>query len=479
MEKLLNYFPRYTLNVSGGIVNPTERLPVGATILLSLQHALAMTGSTIIGPLLMGFNPNTALLFSGIGTLIFFICTGGRVPSYVGSSFAFIGVVNAATGFKYQAGGPGNPHIPIASGGILVCGFIYLAISFIVILAGHRWLEILMPPVVTGAVVVAIGLNLAGAALGQASASGFDAWMSFTTVLAVALVTMYAPGFLKRLPILIGCVFGYLVHFLLGLGGVGPGIDFTAVKNSRWIGMPPTAVPVFDGTAISLIAPVSIILAAENIGHIKAVSYMTNSNLDKYLGRAFLGDSLATIVAASCGSIGTTTYAENIGVMSITKIFSTQVFVFAAIVGIILGLCPGFGAIIQTIPSGVFGGLSIVLFGLIAVTGARIWVTSNVDFSRPRNLITAGVAVVLGCGMVDGLVVSFGVVKIDGIGCSTASAIILYQLLREDWGDIFRACLGRSRKNTEPASVMRVEDEKEGELPTSACPSPRPDDKTL
>ncbi|KAG0375050.1 hypothetical protein BGX24_009599 [Mortierella sp. AD032] len=326
-----------------------------------------------------------------------------------------------------------------------------------------------MPPVVTGAVVVAIGLNLAGAALAQASASGFDAWMSFTTVIAVALVTMYAPGPLRRLPILLGGITGYLVHLILGYCGVGPGIDFTAVKNSDWFGMPPTHAPVFEGSAISLIAPVAVVLIVENTGHVKAVGAMTGHSLDKYIGRAFLGDAIATMVSAACGSTGVTTYAENIGVMSITKIFSTQTFLFAAVVAIILGVIPGFGAIIQTIPSGVFGGLSIILFGLIAVTGARIWVTANVDFSRPRNLITAGVSVVLGCGMVNGLVVSFGVVKIDGIGCSTLSAIILYQILREDWGDIFRSLVGKSKKGKGANPVMMVADPPKGDsdLPIS------------
>ncbi|KAF9080404.1 hypothetical protein BGX23_002204 [Mortierella sp. AD031] len=466
---LSNYFPCYTLNVSGGVVNPTERLPVAQTVFLSLQHVLAMFGSTVVGPLLMGFNPNTALFFSGIGTILFFICTGGRVPSYVGSSFAFIGVVNSATEFKYVPGGPGNPNVPLASGGILVAGAIYFAVALIVMLAGHRWIEYVMPPVVTGAVVVAIGLNLAGAALAQASASGFDAWMSFTTVIAVALITMYAPGPLRRLPILLGGITGYLVHLILGYCGVGPGIDFTAVKNSKWFGMPPTHAPVFEGSAISLIAPVAVVLIVENTGHVKAVGAMTGHSLDKYMGRAFLGDAIATMVSAACGSTGVTTYAENIGVMSITKIFSTQTFLFAAVVAIILGVIPGFGAIIQTIPSGVFGGLSIILFGLIAVTGARIWVTSNVDFSRPRNLITAGVSVVLGCGMVNGLVVSFGVVKIDGIGCSTLSAIILYQILREDWGDIFRSLVGKSKKGKGANPVMMVADspKSDSDLPIS------------
>lgn len=307
---LSNYFPSYTLNVSGGIVNPTERLPAAQAVFLSLQHVLAMFGSTVVGPLLMGFNPNTALFFSGIGTILFFICTGGRVPSYVGSSFAFIGVVNSATGFKYVPGGPSNPNVPLASGGILVAGAIYFAVALIVMLAGHSWIEYIMPPVVTGAVVVAIGLNLAGAALAQASASGFDAWMSFTTVIAVALITMYAPGPLRRLPILLGGITGYLVHLILGYCGVGPGIDFTAVKNSRWFGMPPTHAPVFEGSAISLIAPVAVVLIVENAGHVKAVGAMTGHSLDKYMGRAFLGDAIATMVSAACGSTGVTTYGN-------------------------------------------------------------------------------------------------------------------------------------------------------------------------
>lgn len=423
------YFPRWKINTSGSIVSPDERLPLGPSLLLGLQHVLAMFGSTVVAPLLMGFDPNTALLFSGIGTLIFFIFVGGRVPSYLGSSFAFLGVVATATG--HQLGTGPNPNISVALGGIIAAGAVYAIIAIIVMLAGYKWLDYLMPPTVTGTVVMVIGLNLSGSAIKQAATSFFDAWMALVTILAVALISVYAPGLLRRLPILIGGLIGYVVYALFGLAGIGTKIDFSQVSKAAWIGLPQFTNPTFNANAISIIAPVAIILAAENIGHIKAVGAMTGSNLDKYLGRAFLGDSVATILSGFCGGTGVTTYAENIGVMAVNKVYSTLIFVIASIVAILLGFCPKFGAIIATIPNGVFGGLSIVLFGLIAVTGGRIWVENKVDFSKSSNLIPAGVALVIGTGLTGGLAVRFGTIAIDGIGLATFASIILYQLLRE------------------------------------------------
>ena len=423
------YFPRWKINTSGSIVSPDERLPLGPSLLLGLQHVLAMFGSTVVAPLLMGFDPNTALLFSGIGGLIFFIFVGGRVPSYLGSSFAFLGVVATATG--HQLGTGPNPNISVALGGIIAAGAVYAIIAIIVMLAGYKWLDYLMPPTVTGTVVMVIGLNLSGSAIKQAATSFFDAWMALVTILAVALISVYAPGLLRRLPILIGGLIGYVVYALFGLAGIGTKIDFSQVSKAAWIGLPQFTNPTFNANAISIIAPVAIILAAENIGHIKAVGAMTGSNLDKYLGRAFLGDSVATILSGFCGGTGVTTYAENIGVMAVNKVYSTLIFVIASIVAILLGFCPKFGAIIATIPNGVFGGLSIVLFGLIAVTGGRIWVENKVDFSKSSNLIPAGVALVIGTGLTGGLAVRFGTIAIDGIGLATFASIILYQLLRE------------------------------------------------
>lgn len=419
------YFTGWTLKREG-IIAPDERLPWGQTIFVGLQHVLAMFGSTILAPIIMGFNPNTAIFFSGIGTLLFFVIVGGRVPSYLGSSFSFIALVIAASGYS----GKGlNPHIDVALGGIIAAGVVYAIIGGIVIFTGYKWIEYLMPPAVTGVVVAVIGLNLAPVAINDVGTSQFDTIMALLTILAVALVAVYAPGSLRRLPILLGGIIGYLIYLLFANGfGLGKVINFTNLSNAAWIGLPSFTAPTFQPNAMTLIAPVAIILVAENLGHVKAVSAMTGRNLDKYLGRAFLGDGLSTIIAGFGGGTGVTTYAENIGVMAVTRIYSTLIFIVAAIVALLLGFSPKFGALIATIPAGVLGGLAIVLFGLIAATGGRIWVQNRVDFSSSRNLITAAVALTMGAG---NFTINIGGFSLGGIGTATFSAIIIYQLLRE------------------------------------------------
>ncbi len=451
------YLPRWTLKTEG-VIAPDERLPWGQTILVGLQHVLAMFGSTVLGPLLMGFDPNTAIFFSGIGTLVFFLIVGGRVPSYLGSSFSFIAVVAAATAYSAKSLGQPNPNISVALGGIIAAGVVYAIIAVIVMFAGYRWVEILMPPVVTGAIVMVIGLNLAPVAIGEASSSPFNGLMALITVLAVAAVAVYFPGPLRRLPILLGGIIGYIVDLIFSNGlSYGPAIDFTKVANASWIGLPHFVGPTFTGNAISLIAPVAIILVAENTGHVKAVAAMTGRNLDKYLGRAFLGDAIATIIAGTGGGTGVTTYAENIGVMAVTRIYSTLVFIVAAVVAILLGFCPKFGALIGTIPLGVLGGLAIVLFGLIAATGGRIWVENRVDFSKSRNLITAAVALTIGAGMVGNLGVTIGNFTIGGIGVATFGSIILYQILRERKPQPEEAVTADSAVGLNPADEVQAE----------------------
>ncbi len=411
---------------TGGIIAPDERLPWGQTIVVGLQHVVAMFGATVLAPILMGFDPNVSILFSGIGTLIFFVIVGGRVPSYLGSSFSFIGVVIAATAY---AGKGANGNLSVALGGIIAAGVLYAIIGLVVMYSGTRWVERLMPPVVTGAVVAVIGLNLAPVAVQGVSATPFDTWMGLITVLAVGVVAVFAPGIGRRLPILLGGIIAYLIYLVLANGmGMGKPIDFTNLANAAWIGTPSFSAPTFTGNAIALIAPVAIILVAENLGHVKAVAAMTGQDLDRYIGRAFLGDGVATMVAGFGGGTGVTTYAENIGVMAVTKIYSTVVFVIAALVAIILGFSPKFGALILTIPGPVIGGLSIVLFGLIAATAGRIWVQAKVDFSNARNLITVAATLILGAG---NLSVKFGDFTLAGIGTATFGAIILYQLLRD------------------------------------------------
>jgi uracil-xanthine permease len=388
---------------------------------------IAMFGSTVLAPILMGFDPNIAILMSGIGTFIFFLVTGGKVPSYLGSSFSFIGVVIAAS--AYAGKGP-NANIPLALGGIIACGVVYAIIGGITHAVGTRWIEKLMPPVVTGAVVAVIGLNLAGVPVKNMAASNFDSWMQAVTFVCVGLVAVLTRGMVQRLLILIGLIIATIVYALLTNGaGLGKPMDFSGIVNASWVGLPHFSTPVFSGPAMVLIVPVAIILVAENLGHIKAVTAMTGRNLDQYMGRAFMGDGIATIVSGAAGGTGVTTYAENIGVMAATKIYSTAAFLFAAAFAVLLGFSPKFGAVIQAIPLPVMGGVSIVVFGLIAIAGAKIWVDNRVDFSRNKNLIVAAITLVLGTG---DFTLKFGGFALGGIGTATFGAILLHLLLDRD-----------------------------------------------
>ena len=330
---------------------------------------------------------------SGIGTLLFFFVTGGRVPSYLGSSAAFVGVVIATTGFNGQGI---NPNLSVALGGIIACGLVYTLIGLVVMKIGTRWIERMMPPVVTGAVVMAIGLNLAPIAVRSVSASPFESWMAVITVLCIGLVAVFTRGMIQRLLILVGLIVACLVYALLAnVFGLGKPVDFTLLHQAAWFGLPKVTSPTFNTQAMMLIAPVAVILVAENLGHLKAVA-------------------------------GMTTYGENIGVMAVTKVYSTLVFVAAAVMAMLLGFSPKFGALIHTIPSPVIGGASIVVFGLIAVAGARIWVQHRVDLSQNGNLIMVAVTLVLGAG---DFALTLGGFTIGGIGTATFGAILLNALL--------------------------------------------------
>ncbi|MCE3026768.1 solute carrier family 23 protein [Salinicola sp. DM10] len=407
------------------LVAPDETLAAPQTLLMGIQHAVAMFGSTVLAPLLMGFDPNLAILMSGIGTLLFFLVVGGRVPSYLGSSFAFIGVVIAATGY---AGSGANPNIGVALGGIIACGALYALVGLVVMALGTRWIDVLLPPVVTGAIVMTIGLNLAPVAVSSVAGSTFDSLMALVTVLCIGLAAVLTRGMLQRLLILIGLIAAYAIYALVTNGfGWGTPIDFSVIGAAPWLGLPSFSAPQFDPHAMVLIAPVAVILVAENLGHIKAVGAMTGRDLDPYIGRAFFADGVATVVSGSAGGTGVTTYAENIGVMAVTKVYSTLIFVAAAGFAILLGFSPRFGALIQTIPGPVLAGASIVVFGLIAVAGARIWVQNAVDLGDTTNLIVVAVTLVLGAGNFS---LALGGFTLDGIGTATFGAIALHALLR-------------------------------------------------
>jgi uracil-xanthine permease len=409
---------------NGAVIAPDERLPWLQTGAMGVQHVIAMFGATVLAPILMGFSPNIAILMSGIGTLIFYFVTGGKVPSYLGSSFAFIGVVIAASG--YAGKGP-NANIAVALGGIVACGVVYILIGAIVQAVGTGWIERFMPPVVTGAVVAVIGLNLASVPIKNMAASNFDSWMQAVTFLCVGLVAVFARGMLQRLLILVGLILATVVYAVLtNVMGMGKPVDLSGIANAAWFGLPTFTTPVFTANAMLLIAPVAIILVAENLGHLKAVTAMTGRNLDAYMGRAFIGDGIATVVSGAAGGTGVTTYAENIGVMAATRIYSTAVFVVAAVIALVLGFSPKFGALIQAIPLPVMGGVSIVVFGLIAIAGAKIWVDNKVDFSQNKNLIVAAITLIIGTG---DFTLKFGDFALGGIGTATFGAIILYALL--------------------------------------------------
>ncbi|CAM6778600.1 pyrimidine utilization transport protein G [Enterobacter hormaechei] len=407
-----------------GVVAPDERLPLGQTMVMGVQHAVAMFGATVLMPMLMGLDPNLAILMSGMGTLLFFFVTGGRVPSYLGSSAAFVGVVIAATGFNGQGI---NPNLSVALGGIIACGLVYTLTGLVVMKVGTRWIERMMPPVVTGAVVMAIGLNLAPIAVKSVSGSPFESWMAVITVLCIGVVAVFTRGMIQRLLILVGLIAACLVYALLAnVFGLGKPVDFTLIHQAAWFGLPQMTSPTFNAQAMMLIAPVAVILVAENLGHLKAVAGMTGRNMDPYMGRAFVGDGLATMLSGSVGGSGVTTYAENIGVMAVTKVYSTLVFVAAAVMAMLLGFSPKFGALIHTIPAPVIGGASIVVFGLIAVAGARIWVQNHVDLSQNGNLIMVAVTLVLGAG---DFALTLGGFTVGGIGTATFGAILLNALL--------------------------------------------------
>ncbi|EKF42147.1 solute carrier family 23 protein [Nitratireductor indicus] len=419
----MSYFPRWPVARSETVL-PEQRLPWAATVPMGIQHLVAMSGSTILGPLLMGFDPNLAILFSGIGTLIFFICTAGRVPSYLGSSFSFIAVVIAVTG--YAGTGP-NPDIGPALGGIIAAGALYALIGVVVMVTGTGWIERLMPPAVTGAIGAAIGLNLAPVAVQGTQGTGPHVIVALLTLFSVAVISTFGPLALRRVSILVGIAIGYVAVLVMGNGmGLLPPVDFSELSQASWFGMPAFRSPEFVPEAMVLIAPVALILVAENLGHIKAIGAMTGQNMDRFIGRGFLGDGIATMVSGSGGGTGVTTYVENMGVMAVTRVFSTLVFVIAALVAIGLGFSPKFGALLRTIPAPVLGGLAVAVFGLIAAAMIRLWVDNRVDFSEPRNLFTVGITLVFGSG---NFTLNIGSFALGGIGTATFAALIVYQVL--------------------------------------------------
>ena len=411
------------------VVYPEERLPWPQTILMGLQHVMAMFGATVLVPLVLGFNPNTVIFFSGVATLVFLAVTGFKVPSYLGSSFAFIGSVLAVQGAH-------NPNHGLAYAGILIAGVIYLAIGVVVHFVGVNPIRFLMPPVVTGTVVAVIGIALASAATANYAVEPVTATI---TLLVAVGAAVYLRGFPRLLPVLIAIVVGYLASIVYpGCVNPKPGchVDFGGIASAHLVGLPAFSLPDFSqfGTELSLFWFIPIILVAENAGHVFAISGIMKRDLSHMLGRTFIGDGLGTMISALLGGTGETTYAENIGVMGVTRVFSIMVFVVAAITAILLGFIPVFGAVVQSIPVSVQGGIEMYLFGLIAVIGGKIWVDARVDFSKRANLAVAAVPLIIAAGIpaTQAIPVHLGPVTItfNNLGLGALGAIVLYQLLQ-------------------------------------------------
>ncbi|PWD51452.1 nitrate reductase [Serinibacter arcticus] len=393
----------------GSVVSPGERLSWPRTIGIGMQHVVAMFGATFLVPLITGLPPATTLFFSGVGTFLFLLITRGRVPSYLGSSFAFIAPIAAAN----QADGMAS-----ALGGVVVAGVALAVVGLIVNWVGHRWIDAVMPPVVTGTIVALIGFNLAPAAWNNVQLAPVTA---VVTILAIALVTVLFKGILGRLSILVGVLVGYAVAVIRGE------VSFDAVREASLLGLPTFTTPTFSVAVLGLFLPVVLVLVAENIGHVKSVAAMTGENLDPMAGRALFADGVATTLAGAGGGSGTTTYAENIGVMAATRVYSTAAYYVAAATALLLSMSPKFGALIATIPAGVIGGAGTVLYGMIGVLGARIWIQNKVDFSDPVNLTTAAIALIAGIANFTWVT---GALTFEGIAIGTVAALGIYHLMR-------------------------------------------------
>ncbi|MER0078970.1 solute carrier family 23 protein [Corynebacterium sp. KPL2830] len=396
----------------GAVVAPEERLSWGRTIGIGMQHVVAMFGATLLVPTLTGFPVNTTLLFSGIGTILFLLITRNRLPSYLGSSFAFIAPLTASQQYGIAA----------QAGSILVTGLVLVAVGFVVKAAGRRVLDAVMPPAVTGAIVALIGLNLAPNAAENFASQPLVAGI---TLLVILLATVAGRGMVSRLSILIGVVVGWIFAALTG--NLGEGAK-DAIDAAPWVGLPEFHAPEFHLSAIAVALPVLVVLIAENVGHVKAVSEMTNRDLDDLAGDALIADGLASSLAGGFGGSGTTTYAENIGVMAATRVYSTAAYWVAALTAILLAFVPKFGALIFTIPTGVLGGATLVLYGLIGMLGVRIWMDNEVNFNNPVNLTAAAVALIAGIG---NLTLTVGGVSLEGIAWGSVGIIIAYPIMRK------------------------------------------------
>ncbi len=411
--------------MSKRVIQVEERLPFLETLPLSLQHLFAMFGASVLVPILFKIDPATVLLLNGIGTLIYIVITKQKIPAFLGSSFAFLSPVFAVLAqYDYQT----------ALGGFVVSGLIFIAVALIIKYAGIKWIDVVFPPAVMGAIVTIIGLELAPVAAKMAGlvldTNNPQLYMdpkvllvSVSTLLVVILGTVVFRGFLSVIPILIGVLFGYVLAFFTGL------VSFDVISAAPWFAMPTIYTPKFNFMAILTIIPAALVVIAEHIGHLVVTSNIVGRDLTKDPGlhRSLMGDGISTTLSGLFGSVPTTTYGENIGVMAITKVYSVWVIGGAAVLSIGLAFLGKVSAAITTIPSPVMGGISLLLFGVIAASGIRMLVESKVDYSKPKNLVLTATVLIVG---LSGAHIQLGsAVSLSGMGLATIIGILLSLML--------------------------------------------------
>ncbi|PDN17725.1 uracil permease [Salmonella enterica] len=397
-------------------IGVSERPPLLQTIPLSLQHLFAMFGATVLVPVLFHINPATVLLFNGIGTLLYLFICKGKIPAYLGSSFAFISPVLLLLPLGYE----------VALGGFIMCGVLFCLVSFIVKKAGTGWLDVMFPPAAMGAIVAVIGLELAGVAAGMAGLLPAQGEAPDTKTIIISMVTLAVTvfgsvlfrGFLAIIPILIGVLAGYALSFALGV------VDTTPIAQAHWFALPTFYTPRFEWFAILTILPAALVVIAEHVGHLVVTANIVKKDLvrDPGLHRSMFANGLSTIISGFFGSTPNTTYGENIGVMAITRVYSTWVIGGAAIFAILLSCVGKLAAAIQIIPLPVMGGVSLLLYGVIGASGIRVLIESKVDYNKAQNLILTSVILIIG---VSGAKVHIGAAELKGMALATIVGICL------------------------------------------------------
>ncbi len=409
---------------SGGVKNQRriigveEKLPLLESIPLSLQHLFAMFGASVLVPILFGIDPATVLLMNGIGTVLYFFITKGKIPAFLGSSFAYL-----SPAFAVMATMPYNAVL----GGFIASGLVFMAVALIVKYAGTKWIDVVFPQAAMGAIVAIIGLELAPVA---AQMAGFldgnykalavldpkVIFVSVSTLAVIILGSVLFRGFLSIIPILVGIIYGYAASYFVGI------IDFSALTTAAWFSMPTYYAPSFNIAAILTILPATLVVVAEHVGHLIVTENIVGADLrkDPGLHRSLFGDGFSTMLSGFFGSVPTTTYGENIGVLAITRVYSSRVIVGAALISIVLAFSGKFSALIRTIPVPVMGGVSLLLFGVIAASGLRMLVESKVDYSKSRNLILSSTVLVIG---LSGVSIQFSGITLKGMALATLVSI--------------------------------------------------------